>query len=320
MFTRLIVPLDGSKLAERALPFAGELANLGGLPVSLVRVFDVSPLEAEGPDAFGVTPAEIEQMTASERTRAEDYLETTAGKLAAGGLDVTHSALPGDPAETLVGLARPGDLIVMASHGRGGPARWFLGSVAEAVVRRSPVPVLLVRASTEPPASPYEHQDRTYSRILLALDGSSLAEQALATAEALARLTGAPLHLVRVVDLAPYERVNTYGLGLLGPSTDALVAEEQMAAQKYLHGVQRRLAERGIPATTEVRIGRVPRDILAAETPEDLLVIASHGRTGATRWLLGSIAEEVMRRSPGPVVLVRASADATLPREALVTP
>ena len=153
MYKRIVVPLDGSDLAERALPQAEALARLAGAPLHLVCVVDLTRLERYGPYALAVPSSAFEQVLAEDDAQALEYLSTIERRLTARGLAATAEVRNGPVAPTLVSLAQPGDLIAMATHGRGGLGRWFLGSVAEAVVRRAPVPVLLIRAQDDAAAS-----------------------------------------------------------------------------------------------------------------------------------------------------------------------
>lgn len=147
-----------------------------------------------------------------------------------------------------------------------------------------------------------------FERIVVALDGSEASEQALAPAEELARRLSAPLHVVRVADVT-YLRFGVNDAALHYAALGGDLAEEETAARGYLDGIVARLAERGASATAEVRRGLAGRELVAATRPGDLLVMASHGRSGPARLLLGSVAEEVTRRSEAPVLLVRANDD-----------
>ena len=134
MYTRLVVPLDGSALAAQALPQATMLAQRGVIPLHLVRVVELPPLARAG-------LAEFREDVAA----AAADLTQVAARLQAEGLSVTTEVRPGDVVDELLAVAEPGDLYVLATHGRTGVTRWLLGSVAEALARRSVVPVLLVR-------------------------------------------------------------------------------------------------------------------------------------------------------------------------------
>ena len=155
MYRRILVPLDGSALAERALPEAEELARLAGASMHLIRVVDLAHVARYGSVGLSMEVAAFELLLADEEIAARGYLERTAHDLQRRGLSATAEVRRGHAASEIVGAATGGDVIVMATHGRGGVTRWFLGSVAEAVVRRSPVPVLLVRGGlpADPPAA-----------------------------------------------------------------------------------------------------------------------------------------------------------------------
>lgn len=146
MFQRIVVPLDGSKLAEAALPAAEELARLMRAPVLLLRVVDFTRLEQYGPYGLALEYASVEPVLAAERAQAVRYLEDVQRQLSTKGLSVTFAVRSGPVARELVAATQPGDVVIMASHGRGGLSRWLLGSVAEDVVRHAPVPVMIIRA------------------------------------------------------------------------------------------------------------------------------------------------------------------------------
>lgn len=145
MFERIVVALDGSEAAEAALQAGAELAQRLRVPLHLVRVADLSLVhwgESEAAEAY----AELSREMTQEQAAAQHYLEAAAAPLRAEGLAVTTEARAGFAAPELVAAVGPGDLLIVASHGRHGLARWFIGSVAEQVARRAPVPVLIVRA------------------------------------------------------------------------------------------------------------------------------------------------------------------------------
>ena len=149
MFQRIVVPLDGSELAERALPQAEELARLTGAPIHLVRVIDITAPLRYSAYGWAIETAGLESLLDDERASARAYLERIGRDVDARGVAVTTELREGLPARELIETAGSGDLVVMASHGRGGLARWFLGSVAAEVVRRSAAPVVLVRSAPE---------------------------------------------------------------------------------------------------------------------------------------------------------------------------
>jgi len=143
-----------------------------------------------------------------------------------------------------------------------------------------------------------------FDRVMVALDGSEVAERALATAEELARRLGAPLHLIRVAD-PTWLRFGANEAALEYAALGDAFADEEREAAAYLERTRAGLKERGVDATTDVRRGAAAVELAAVTGPSDLLVMASHGRGGPARWLLGSVAEDVTRHARGPVLLVR---------------
>lgn len=152
-----------------------------------------------------------------------------------------------------------------------------------------------------------------YNRIVVPLDGSILAEEALSPAVEFARLSGATVHLVRVVDDSWLTRYGVIGLPIAAESAGDILAEEQEDADRYLAAVRAQLDPTGIPVTTERRRGRAADEIRAAVADGDLLAIATHGRSGFSRVALGSVAEEVARRIQSPVLLLHARKGAERP-------
>ena len=291
MNTRILVPLDGSELAERAIPYAEALARPSGARLILVRVVHRFAL----PGTRGAT-----QMEAI-RT-AEEYLEEVAARLRVRDLVVDTAAPTGDPAEWIVdeaGIYRA-DLIVMATHGRGGLARFVYGSVASAVLTRATTPVLLVRAWQCEAASRFDDRPR----LLVPLDGSDFAQVALDHAERLAtELDGELVLLCAVPPLVP-ERLAEW---VDGADLDAEQAAHLVAARDYLAQLAARLGKAGLPVQIEAHVS-VPAEAIVAASREQgaaLVVMATHARTGAVRLLLGSVAEAVIRQGEAPVLLVR---------------
>ncbi|MCC6312905.1 MAG: universal stress protein [Thermomicrobiales bacterium] len=145
MFTRIVIPLDGSETAEGALPEATELARTLHVPLCLLRVVDLGKLESYGAFGLGLEYSALDLAIQDERATARDYLEKAQQRLTADGLHVITEIREGLATNEIVSAAEPDDLLVMASHGRSGLSRWFLGSVAESVMRKANVPVMLVR-------------------------------------------------------------------------------------------------------------------------------------------------------------------------------
>jgi len=310
MFRTVLVPLDGSELAERALPYAVSLAKPGRAKVVLVRValppapviLDGATLEHDQAEAID----EAEQYVAgvAEKLRTVVPVETSVryGRAAAGIIESINQDTP--------------DAVVMATHGRTGLAHLLVGSVAEAVIADSSVPVFTIYAQPgELPAPPF---DPTEARVVVPLDGSDFAEAALPTVVDLIG-TGGELVLVTVVEppqqLLPDEFGNV--LAYLDQQEESLTRE----ARGYLAGVQAKILEKYPRAriSTEVRVGTAASGVIvaAADRVADLVVMASHGRTGVRRAVFGSVTGTVLREGSTPVLVVhpRATSQPTAARQ-----
>jgi nucleotide-binding universal stress UspA family protein len=147
MYTRIVVPLDGSHFAEQALTQAVGLARLTAADVHLVRVADIRSLEHVGPARLPIDEGAFGPLLAEESSDAVAYLAQVQERLRTDGVVATTEVVRGPVAKAIVDLTRAGDVVVMASHGRSGMARWFLGSVAEDILRHSNVPILLIRVA-----------------------------------------------------------------------------------------------------------------------------------------------------------------------------
>lgn len=145
MFKRIIVPLDGSELASEALIPAADLAKRLDVDLHLVRAIDPTVLTRVGTMGMGFDYTAVDELLSEEEKDATEYIETQVANLRTDGQKVGGVVLRGYAAAAVISVAEDGDLIVMASHGRTGVRRWFLGSVAEEVLRQSTVPVMLIR-------------------------------------------------------------------------------------------------------------------------------------------------------------------------------
>jgi nucleotide-binding universal stress UspA family protein len=298
-FRRIVVPLDGSPVAERALPYAEDLARLLGVPLHFVRVTD--PLHPGSPLAnlLAIDALTLEVWLEGERAAARDYLAQQQGALQARGLHITVEHLEGPPADAVLAATQPGDLLVMATHGRGGPARWFMGSTAESIVRRSPVPVFVIRADASAPSAP------ALRRIVVPVDGSATAEQALPIARDLATRLQIPVHLVTVIDVPGGAALNIAVAAVTAERLEETLIALLTEAERDLAHACDELGGTGLEVTTDVLHGEPGRAITNAAQPGDLIVMTTHGRSGTSRLLLGSVAEAAVRRSMVPVLLMR---------------
>jgi len=149
MYNRVVVPLDGSDVAEEALGQAKSLAQTFNAPIHLIRVVDTYRAQAIPATGMALDYSMLAELAEEEIADAQEYISKSVESLTGEGLKADGEVLNGPIAQQLVDAAQPGDVIVMSSHGRTGIKRWFLGSVAEEVIRRANVPVLLIRAHGE---------------------------------------------------------------------------------------------------------------------------------------------------------------------------
>jgi nucleotide-binding universal stress UspA family protein len=290
----MLVPLDGSLLGERALPIATALARATGARLVLVRVAWAATLP-------GTDPAQAQVRAVEE---AEAYLNGVVHRLAEQAIRA-EIAVPYDrPAEGILAeiALRHADLVVMSTHGRSGLGRVVYGSVAEAVLVRSPAPVLLVRADGG--HAPWLAEE-VQPRILVPLDGSAFSEAVLSHAAALARALGATIILLRAT---PPPALPGGELVPVAPIVDAeLLERERAEAEASLDAVADQLRAQGLQMQTIVRPGPAVAAILeeSRAAGASLIAMATHGRTGLARLAFGSVAGEVLRRSELPLLLVR---------------
>jgi nucleotide-binding universal stress UspA family protein len=147
MYDRIVVPLDGSELANEALAHARSLAERLGVPIHLVRAIDPTSVTTVGPVGMGFDYSAVNALIEEEEQDATSFIDTEVQRLTNDGFRATGVVLRGGAASAIISATREGDLVVMASHGRTGVRRWFLGSVAEELLRQASVPVLLIRQS-----------------------------------------------------------------------------------------------------------------------------------------------------------------------------
>lgn len=294
--SRLLVPLDGSRLAEAVLPVVERLAQAGATPVLLHVLERGAPTTVHG---------ERHLRAAAEATA---YLESLADRLGAddGRVEIhTHEAPQGDVAGSVVAHAEEehADLIVLCTHGGGGVRDLLVGSIAQQVLRRGTVPVLLVRPAAGGAAPAFAP-----GTVLVPLDGAAAAEEALAPAADLARALGARLHLVMVVATLQTVRGDRNPAALLLPATSRAMLDLQCDdAQGYLDALAGHLRTAGLPVTTEVRRGDTATALgdEAAEPGVGLVVVATHGRAGLQAIWAGSVTARLLARTRAPVLLLR---------------
>ncbi|HVP57709.1 MAG TPA: universal stress protein [bacterium] len=298
MYKHVLVPLDGSELAETALPYAGEIAGRLGSKVTIIYVS-----EPEKPDPFPrMHRSYMDRMVAATQREAAKYLDKKAGTTQA-----TSEILKGNAAEKIVDYADAKDagLIVMTTHGRTGVKRWALGSVAEKVVRASVKPVFLIRGTGPRPA---RSKKGAFLKALVPLDGSKAGESALPQMAELAAKLNTELILLQVLPLG-FMDMSPSGYGWVMYREEAVRATE-LLAKEYLDEVGARLMNRGVTAVrSEVRFGDAAQTIIefADEAKVNVVAMSTHGSSGIRRWVFGNVADRVLHEGKTPVLLVKAA-------------
>ncbi len=295
MYRSILVPLDGSIPSEQALPYALALARRSGASLQLMYVH--TPLiVGEGVLYLGTPDLQLWE-------EEKQYLQDTVNRLRKAGVEkITGQVLEGPIVERLQdqALHEGCDLVVMTTHGRGPVSRFWLGSVADQLVHRLPIPLLLIRTREDMPP-PAEHPE--VRQILVALDGSPTAEQILQPTGELAKLMGAACTLLRVVPAVP-SNGSRVGSAIEAELADKLRAE----AHVYLQRLAGALRDQGIAAQTRIIADTHPAAAIlkeAASGDYDLLALETHGRRGLPRLFLGSVADKVVRGSTVPVLVHR---------------
>jgi len=306
IYKHILVPLDGSELAEKAIQPALRVANSmaereggktgDGVRLVLLRV--VSPVMLVAAD-----PLLYDEMTRLNIDEAQAYLNTVLIALPAGDAQIETRVLSGPPADSIVLFAEDNqvDLIIMSSHGRTGSSRWVYGSVAEKVLHHAPCATVIIRSHV----SIEMFQNR---KILVPLDGSPLAERALEPALSLAKAVDSDVILLRVVtgrDVVP-EALTPTGDNL-DPETNELTASERDEAEAYLQSIFRDRPNQHLFFDVQTTTGDIAEAIVAYVEKHhvDLIVMSSHGRSGLGRWLHGSVAEKVLRGADCATMIIR---------------
>jgi len=288
MYTEILIPLDGSPLAEEVLPYAELFATAFEIPMELLCIVDPETVSTEGSDALE-----------NACTESSSYLEGIARSLT-GRVPVQCTVEKGDPAERIAAAAaRTNPLIAMSTHGRSGVQRWLLGSVAEKTVQATAHPLLLIRARRKQARG----NGVTLRKLLVPLDGSPVAEQVLPYVSYLAKTMGFEVVLLRA-----------YEVHLRGHSHRMRQIRETVkdSAQAYLDDKARALKAEGVASVTcRVEQGDAAARIVrvARELPDDLIAMSTHGRSGVRRWVLGSVTSRIVRHSNDPVLVIRAVSD-----------
>jgi nucleotide-binding universal stress UspA family protein len=300
MYTRMLIPLDGSKLAENVLPYARALAGALDLRIELLSVVDLMDF-ARTTHAGHVR--DFDPIIEAAVREGEQYLEGVARSFT--GRKVTCVVEQGQADQIIIEKAA-GDketLIGMATRGRSGIHRWLMGSVAEKVLRGATNPLLLVRGDEEGKSD----GAATLKSIVVPLDGSRLAETVLPRAVDLAKKLGLEIVLTRAyqIPLSAYGGADTAFI----PNNEGLLTLVREEAGAYLETKVNELHQNGVEKVSSILlVGSGADEIidLARGTPDNLIAMCTHGRSGVKRWALGSVTEKVVRHSGDPVLVVRA--------------
>jgi len=306
MYRKMLVPLDGSQLAEVVFPYAKELAGRLDLEIILLHVY--SPAERE---SGAMHRAYIDRVTDIIRRQSEEVEGRMGVQPEKKAVQVQGEVAEGYPAEEILRYADKNDvhLILIATHGRSGVRRWAMGSVADKVLRASKVPVWLARAGI-PEETVYDKWPKR--TVLVPLDGSELAESVLPHAEALAKQRGAELVevvLVRVCEppVIPADYPEASMPLSWEEHVEQVVAKCRHACEQYLAEVEKGLKDAGLEVRSEVLVGKPGNEIVdyVNRNPFNLIVMSTHGRSGLGRWAYGSIADKVLHGVSSPIFLVR---------------
>lgn len=301
MYKKLLVPLDGSRTAEKALPFARALGGALKIPVELLEVVDISTMSLH---VAADKARYLDVLIAEGENSAREYLKEIAATFT--GIEVTCTIERGSPGETIIerASANKDTLITMATHGRSGVNRWLMGSVAEKVLRGATTPLFLVRADE---AASSSAGAAALKSVVVALDGSELAEKVLPVVTEVAKLLNLAVVLFRAYELPASAY---YGSEDYLPNYNALKKEVEEEARLYLDEKVAAFKARGLNNVSAVLVEGAGADEIiryAHNHPDTLVAMCTHGRSGVKRWVLGSVTEKVVRHSDDPVLVVHAA-------------
>lgn len=292
MFRHLFVPLDGSPFAASVIPLARDLARRAG---GEVRFAVVTP---PFPPPVATTPPIDPELEATLRVQNRRYLDAVLAREAGHGVPVSGEALEGPVVDTLADAIRDhgSDLVVLATHGRGGLSRVWLGSTATGLIRQAPAPLLLLRPGEGEGLAPLRPR-----RVLVPVEANGFGEQIIWDALALAGVEGVEYHVIQVIPPVPVL------LSGASPERDQRVfGERQAAAAGHLATIKDAFTSRGAACVASVRVSdQVAREIMAYAEAEqcDLIAMATHGRGGVGRLFIGSVADKVIRGCQRPLLL-----------------
>jgi nucleotide-binding universal stress UspA family protein len=293
----MLIPLDGSQVAEQVLPYARCLAKALTIPVALLEVADIETLRLLANPERG---RYLDTLLSEKMENSESYLETVAQSFE--GTPVTCIVEKGKAEDVVIerAAADKSTLIVMATHGRSGIQRWVLGSVTDKVLHGSTNHLFLIRAQDQAKAE----GEALLKKVIVPLDGSPVAEMVLPYVIDLAKKMRLEVVLVRSFALpaATADEYQTY--------TDELIGLIEAEARDYLAEKVKEMKGKGLQnVSSAVNVGYGAEEIitLARKTPDNFIAMCTHGRSGVKRFVLGSVTDRVVRHSGDPVLIIRAT-------------
>lgn len=297
MFTRVLVPLDGTEAADSIIPYVSSLAQGLGMEVVLISVTDPDAIVLHSNDEQARL-RNVSQILANAENHLNSRHQAAISTLESAGVTARGMVTQGAPAEEILRVSQEEgcDLIAMSTQGRNVVGRGVLGSVTDKVVHSSNLPVMAILPDTS-------RQANNIEEVIVPLDGSELAEAVLPYVEALALKCGMRVVLVRAYQIS---------VTFMGDMPDAYVGLEgveddmRSEATRYLNEVAERLKSKGIEVTISILNGH-PSQVLgefAEEQANSMIAMCSHGRSGFSRWVLGSVAESTVRASGDPVLII----------------
>jgi len=318
MFHHIIVPLDESLLAEQAIPIAAHIARASGGSLRFIHVVH-DPIDYAW--QYGEEALVSKNIVEADYSRMENYLKQITGRSDLQGIQVATEVLSGNPAQAILNAskANKADLIVICSHGYTGVKRWLLGSIARKLLHQSTIPTLLLHPTADGHATSIQ-ANQDHVRVMVPLDGSSFAEEALAPAAALSGMLSSSsqgtLHLASILPISKSDKPHS-------PEHEKSIKQ----AQGYLMALEQHLfpAEGTEPQpyiTTSITLNPDIAHALvelaesgkgAEQSGEqlpacDIIAIATHGRGALARWAIGSITERVLDTTRLPVLVIRPQA------------
>jgi nucleotide-binding universal stress UspA family protein len=285
-YRRMLVPLDGSELAERAIAYAKSLAKAKDSEIILFTVSVASAGHLDRP--------------------MKAYLELNAKELQSQGIKASIAISYGNMADEIIKFADKNkiDLIIISTHGHSGIKRWVLGSVALKVLHGTCTPVLLIKSRA------HKISEVEFKKILIPVDGSPFSEASIPYAKELAKGTSGEIILLRVSEppVLSADRSPAIKPGW-EEYRNILMAEIQRQAEEYLKGIKANIEKSDIKVRSQAILGKAAEGILQVAKKENINLIAmtTHGRTGVSRWVYGSVASKIVEESLQPVMLIRPS-------------